>query len=120
MLTLPGIIQSLSTLADGATRIKVDFNEMSSDKFAELHKSLRTPIFITLSEGSSFSKEEFDFLDSISDELSGEKSQSKRLRNVLYLNHKELNKGTEDDFEEFYKEETEKIINHYKKKLPKD
>lgn len=44
------------------------------------------------------------------------KSESQRLRAVLYLIHQ--NSDTTAEFDEWYKMEMERIINHYKQKLP--
>jgi hypothetical protein len=43
------------------------------------------------------------------------KSQSKRLRNVLYLVHESNN--MEEPFDDYYPNMMEKIINHFKNKI---
>ena len=61
-------------------------------------------------------KAEVEELDAIELDLYDEpKTQSQRLRNVLYKVHKEM--ATDQEWKEFYKVETEKIIQHYKNKL---
>lgn len=54
-------------------------------------------------------------LDAIDKEINN-KTQSQRLRSVLFLIHQQ-NGGTNSDFKAFYESTTEKIINHYKEKL---
>lgn len=54
-------------------------------------------------------------LDRIDKEINN-KSQSQRLRSILFLLHQQ-NGGTNQDFKEYYENETDKIINHYKNKL---
>lgn len=59
--------------------------------------------------------EELESLDAVELDLYDEpKSQSQRLRNVLFKIWKQTEKG---EFKEFYKHETERIIQHYKGKL---
>lgn len=45
------------------------------------------------------------------------KSQSQRLRNVLYLLHE--SNQMEGDFDDYYAEKMEQIINHFKTKIKK-
>ena len=61
-------------------------------------------------------KEEIAWLDNIEIDLYDQpKTQSQRLRNVMYKVY--LEQGRKGDFKEYYKAETEKIIQHYKNKL---
>ena len=60
--------------------------------------------------------DEIEELDNIDLDVYDEpKSQSQRLRNVLYILWKQ--EGERGDFKKFYKQKTEEIIQHFKNKL---
>ena len=60
--------------------------------------------------------DEVEELDNIDLDLYDEpKSQSQRLRSVLFILWKQ--EGGEGDFKKFYKQKTEEIIQHFKNKL---
>lgn len=64
----------------------------------------------------SLNPDEVEELDALEADLYDQpKSQSQRLRNVMYVRWQQL--GSPGDFKSYYKTETEKIINHYKSKL---
>jgi hypothetical protein len=120
IITTPAILNGFRTLLDGTMRLTVDLNELESDKLAQLLSMLNEYGLFSFVNNSTLSDEEKEYLASL-DEATKEddksKSQSKRLRNVLFLVHKESG-GDQSSFEEYYKNETERIINHYKAKLP--
>lgn len=60
-------------------------------------------------EVSKFDELEADLMDK-------EKTPSKRMRNVLFVNWKQSNKGFEE-FKDYYAYQMEIIINHFKSKL---
>ena len=63
----------------------------------------------------TMNRDEVEELDAIELDLYDDpKSQSQRLRNVLY---KLWNQNPSGDFKEFYRHETGRIIQHYKNKL---
>lgn len=111
----PATIKRMSTMADRSIRLVVDTErELSPAEVAALHLSLmKTGTF-----GFVFDESQVDDLDrlEVPDEVleSAQKSQSQRLRNVLFLVAQHLKK----DPDSYYKEQTEAMINHYKKKLP--
>lgn len=115
MLTIPAIISKISTLADGTIRLVVDTNELSPNKMTEIFSMRNLPGLCSFTANANFSADEMEMLEKMSEELSGDTSPSKRLRNVLYVWHRDS--GMDSDFESFYKTEIEKITEHYKKKL---
>jgi len=65
----------------------------------------------------SMSDEEVDVLDSVDvDVYDKPKTQSQRIRNVLYKMYESNDEGFED-FKKFYQHYTEKIISHLKTKI---
>lgn len=88
--------------------------EQDSEEFMHIDKLLSSNGVLYYSEKDSLTQEEIDAINGVDIKKEG-KSKSQRLRNVLYLVHKQL--GTKQDFKDYYSDELEKIINHYKKKL---
>lgn len=88
--------------------------EQTSEQFMELDRQLDQNGILYFKPKGLLTTAEADELDAVDIELEG-KSQSQRLRNVLFVYHQQ-NQNTED-FKAFYKHETEKIIEHYKSKL---
>ena len=115
-LTVPAAVTAFRSLMDGTMRLTVDLQELPPDKASQVLSILNKVGFFTFSFNSEFTEEEARFLEQLDKAVSGDKSQSKRLRSVLFLVHKS-NGGDESSFEEFYNKETEKIIEHYKAKL---
>ncbi len=70
--------------------------------------------FIAWKEDNKLTEEEIKLISEVDIKREG-KSLSQRLRNVLYRVHEQL--GDSDSFDNFYAEEMEKIIQHYKNKL---
>lgn len=89
-------------------------NEQTSEQFMELDKQLDQRGILYFKPKGLLTTAEADELDNVDIELEG-KTQSQRLRNVLFVYWQQLN--SEVDFKAFYKSETEKIIEHYKAKL---
>lgn len=89
-------------------------NEQTSEQFMELDKQLDQRGVLYFKPKGLLTTAEADELDNVDIELEG-KSQSQRLRNVLFVYWQQSNSSIE--FKQFYKSETEKIIEHYKGKL---
>jgi CRISPR/Cas system CMR-associated protein Cmr1 (group 7 of RAMP superfamily) len=89
-------------------------NEQTSEQFMELDKQLDQRGVLYFKPKGLLTTAEADELDAVDIELEG-KSQSQRLRNVLYILWQQTNHG--EDFKTFYKDKTEKIIEQIKNKL---
>ena len=89
-------------------------NEQTSEQFMELDKQLDQRGVLYFKPKGLLTTAEADELDNVDIELEG-KTQSQRLRNVLFVYWQQSNSNLE--FKQFYKSETEKIIEHYKGKL---
>jgi hypothetical protein len=88
--------------------------EQSSAKFMEIDELIGDSGIMYFKSSGNLTTEEIKELDNSEIEVEG-KTKSQRLRNVLYVYHKELNNNL--DFHDFYSKEMEKIIEHYKNKL---
>jgi len=109
---VPARLNGVSTKADGSASLKFETGiEMSPEEMVLLFQYNRTEGFLL------FAMNQFQDSDiPKTNAPSNEKSPAKRLRSVLFVNWKEnIDTG---DFEVWYKKEMEKIIDHYKSKLP--
>lgn len=115
-IILESILETISTRVDGTLKLTLSTQEIDSSKAGELFQ-LRGKFCKVLLSDSNITKLEEELVDS-TPLASGKKnkSASQRLRAVLFrLN--EANGGNEETFEQFYKSELERIIEHYKAKL---
>lgn len=90
--------------------------EQSSKEFIEIDELLGDNGILHFKSQGNLTSEEIKELDSFEIEVEG-KTKSQRLRNVLYILHQQTQ--PEQDFNSFYSENMEKIIEHYKSKLEK-
>jgi len=75
-------------------------------------------LYFRADQAMKFNTAEVEELDAIELDLYDEpKSQSKRLRNVLYRVWEQNYQHQVPEFKDFYRSETERIIQHYKDKL---
>jgi hypothetical protein len=88
--------------------------EQSPEELMEIDKLLNDSGVLYFKSNGNLTKEEIKELESVEIEVEG-KSKSQRLRNVLFIYCKQL--GKEKSFSDFYANEMEKIIEHYKTKL---
>lgn len=87
--------------------------EQSSDEFKAIDEMLDNTGLLYFKPQGNLTNVEIKELDNVDLEIEG-KSKSQRLRNVLYVYNQQ--KGNKD-FKEFYANEMERIIEHYKSKL---
>lgn len=97
--------------------------EQSTDDFMQIDKILNDSGVLYFKSGGNLTIEEVKSLEDTEIEVEG-KTKSQRLRNVLYIFWKQLIDSKELDdvkpnqtFNDFYSNEMEKIIEHYKNKL---
>ena len=96
------------------TMVFVTDNEQTPEQLMELDKQLDQRGVLYFKPKGLLTTAEADELDAVDIELEG-KTQSQRLRNVLFILHQQSE--SKDDFKTFYKEKTEKIIQQIKDKL---
>jgi len=111
---VPSIVTGLTTLKDGTVKLSLSLQEVQPEAAARLFQLMNqfVKVYITT---DGITQDAKNLLDEW--EIDNEsKSQSKRIRNVLYRLWEQDNSGY-DDFELFYKNRTEKIIQQIKDKL---
>ena len=114
-LVLESIVDGISTLKDGSLKVVLSTQEVDSSTAASLF-NFRNKFCKVLISDSNISSLEEELVDS-TQLVAGKKpkSESSRLRAVLFRYHEQSN--SEAEFENFYKNEMNKIIEHYKSKL---
>lgn len=93
-------IGKITTLADKTIKLELFLREIPIEQMTLLMHSYMT------------GKEGFE----IKDQADDGKTPSQRLKRTIYKNW-EQNSGRDIEFEAYYRQEMEKIINHYKAKL---
>lgn len=101
-------------MRDRGLRLQVDTKELTADQYAEIMKLFMTSGYFVYSENSEDLNVNLDDLPPVALE-ENEKSPSQRQRAVLFLLWKQS--GSKGLFDSFYRQEMEKIIEHYKDKL---
>ena len=102
-------ISGLKTMMDGTVRLTVDCQELPPSDAAVLHGALRSIGWFLYQE-----QEFTEIPDLPGIKSKSKKSQSKRLRDVLYLLWQQDGTGTD---EEYYQSMMEKIIQFYREKI---
>ena len=101
---------------DKSVSIRFETQEKSSNEIALIDSLLENFGYLYFKPEETLTKDEIKELDNLDTDLfDNPKTQSQRLRNVLFKFHEQEN--MEIDFKTFYKNETERIIQHYKNKL---
>jgi len=100
---------------DRTVSVRFITQEKTSGEVMEIDQLIDTFGILYFRGQETLNRDEVDELDAIELDLYDEpKSQSQRLRNVLY---KIWTQNETGEFRDFYKHETERIIQHYKNKL---
>lgn len=116
-MIIPVTLKSYRPLSDKTFNITFSTQELTAEQLLDLNALLSTFGVMYYRGTETLSKAEIKELDNLDLDIHDEpKSQSQRLKNVLYLNWQKDNKGYQE-FKDYYKFETEKIIQHYKNKL---
>lgn len=112
-IIIEAIVEAISSKVDGTVSIKIGTQELDSSNAGSLF-SLRGKFIKVLLSDSNITTLESELVDS-TQLVSGKKNKtpSQRLRAVLFR----LSEQQQQEFEQFYNNELEKIITHYKSKL---
>ena len=115
-LLIPAIVTTIRSLKDGSISFTCETQEMSSRKVGELFNLRNKLIVAYLSEKETIPQKEIDQIDVLQPDMPGKKTQSQRLRAVLFRLFEQEPSGY-TDFEQFYKARTDLIIEQIKAKL---
>ena len=114
-ILLASIIENISTRSDGTIKVVLGTQELSQGKAGELFALNRKLAAVYISPKTTIDQKELDQVDSVDVDMPG-KSQSQRLRSVLFVLFEQDNEGHKD-FKTFYHAKTEVIITHLKSKI---
>lgn len=117
-LKFGGMIEALSTRKDKTVRVTIGTQELDPATGSELFRLQNAFVYVVLKE-EDFGRDEIEAIEALEAEFTDDrrKTSSQRLRSVLYRVWENDNKGHEG-FNAFYLSEMERIIEHYKAKLP--
>lgn len=107
-------VESVSTRKDKTYKIVLGTQEMNPMNGGQLLTFMNQVVSVYLCP-AEIDQREIDQIDKIDPEFSG-KSQSQRLRNVLYIWFTQGNQGYKD-FDGFYRHHTERFIEEIKTQL---
>lgn len=114
-LILESIVEGISTLKDGSLKIVLSTQEVDSTMAASLF-NFRNKFCKVLISDTNITSLEAELVDNTSIAAGKKpKTESARLRAVMFRLHEQSN--SELDFENFYKAEMNKLIEHFKSKL---
>ena len=113
-LLIPTLVENISTRKDRTVKIVLGTQELSPAKAGELF-NLMNQVAMTYICPKGVSQSEIDQVDQASPNMEG-KSQSQRIRNVLYKLYEQNNEGFKS-FDDYYRSKTDKIIEHLKNKI---
>lgn len=115
-LIIAAQVESVSTRRDRTVKIVIGSQELSPANAGELMGLANKLVAVYISPKETLTQAELNQVDAIDPEFPG-KSQSQRLRAVLFVLWQHAPEGYKD-FDVFYKFQTEKIIDNIKSKLP--
>lgn len=114
MIIIPALVDKVSTLKDGTLKITFETQELEAEMMSEVFSYANKLVYIGINGSQKFDIDKLNVKE-MPVEFSGQKSQSQRLRSVLYV-YWEKNKPTKD-FETFYKRKTDEFIELVKDKI---
>lgn len=107
-------IESIASRKDKTVKVVIGTQELSPSKAGELFNLNNKIATVYISE-KAIDQREMDQIDKIDPEFEG-KTQSQRIRNVLYILYTQADEGFHE-FETYYRNKTDKIIDHLKGKI---
>lgn len=113
-LLLSTYIENITTRKDKSVKITLGTQELSPSKAGELF-TLLNQLAVAYISPKEISQREIDQVDKVDAEFEG-KSQSQRIRNVLFKLFSQNPEGYKD-FDTYYKQKTELYIEHMKSKI---
>lgn len=113
-LLLSTYVENISTRKDKSVKITLGTQELSPEKAGELFQ-IMNQLSATYISPKGIDEGEMELVDQANPEVSG-KTQSQRIRSVLFILFSQKNEGFKD-FDSFYKSKTELYIEHLKAKL---
>jgi hypothetical protein len=116
MLIICAQLESIASRRDRTFKITFGTNELSPEQVAELSAANQDQVFVAIKR-DELKQKEVDSLEVLESEYEDKgKTQAQRIRGVLFLLWSQDKEGFET-FEPYYKNKTEKYIEHLKNKI---
>lgn len=113
-LLIPVYVENITTRKDKSVKITLGTQELSPATAGQIFH-LMDKLCISYISPKSIAQNEIDQVDQLDPEFEG-KTQSQRIRSVLYKLFQQDNEGFKT-FDDYYKSKTEKYIEHLKSKI---
>jgi hypothetical protein len=113
-LLIPAYVTGINALKDKSVKITLMTQELSPGIVGELFRLHNSLVVAYISEKEPYTAE-IDAVDKLDPEIGG-KTQSQRIRNVLYKLYEQSPEGF-STFDNYYKSKTEKYIEMLKSKI---
>lgn len=111
---IAAIVENITTRKDRSLKVVFGTQEVSPSEAGQLFQFMNQLVTLYVCP-AAIDNRELEQVDKIEPELNS-KSQSKRIRDVLYLLHQQNNEGFKS-FDTYYKAKTELYIEHLKSKI---
>lgn len=108
-------VTGIRSLKDGSVSITLETQELSGGKAGEIFSLRNKVAAVYISPKETIKQIELDQVDEMDVDLPG-KSQSQRLRSVLFVLYEQNREGYKD-FKYYYNAKTELLIDHLKSKI---
>ena len=116
-ILIPAQLDGYSNRKDRSVQLRFLTQEQTSEQIAHIHSMLDGFGYMYFKVESEITQAERTELEGLNTDLyDNPKTQSQRLRRVLYKLWEQNNEG-HADFAEFYKAKTDRVIQHFKDKL---
>lgn len=117
MITIPAILESYRSLKDRSVKIIFETGELSPSQIGDIAANLQHAGFLAFN-GQPFKENEKELIESLkADYEDTGKTSAQRFRGVLFRCWEHDKEGYET-FVDYYNANMEKLIVHFKKKLP--
>ena len=116
MLIIPCVLEGYRSLKDRTLKLTFETSEPNPDQMAGIQRSLLKAGFLAFNPDPFSSSQEKYLTELKSDYDDPQKTPSKRLRGVLYINFEQDPKGYKT-FEDYYRSQMELLIMHFKNNL---
>lgn len=113
-ILLPVTIENITTRKDKTLKVVLGTQETTPEQAGKLFELLNQYAVVYIS-GKDITHEQIKAVDEVDIDLGG-KSQSERIRNVLFLLFNQDAEGF-SNFDNYYQSKTEKFIEHLKSKI---
>ncbi len=112
----PAILESYNPRKDGTISLRFSTQEQTPEDIAQLHQMMNSFGYVYFRAEEELNQADIDKLDALDSDIGRTKTQSQRIRSVMYLSWKDNSRGY-SDFKSYYKGRTDSLIEQLKREL---